>query len=91
MPGPTDLRGALAAGFGGACAENWLCRRVRTAKFVAGGGIDEGFDTEALVEAGLLGFRVWLKRRMRDVLRAGRESAGATVNVLVFCGGPMVL
>ena len=91
MPGPTDLRGALAAGFGGACAGNWLCRRVRTARLVAGGGIDEASKDAAWEDAGLLGFWDWLKRRMSDVLRAGCKSAGAPVNVFVFGGGPMVL
>ena len=32
----------------------------------------------------LLGFRDWLKRRISEVLRAGRDSAGAPVKELVF-------
>jgi hypothetical protein len=40
IPGPTLFRGGRAAGFGGACAGNWLWRRVRTAMFVAGAGMD---------------------------------------------------
>ena len=92
MPGPTDFRGALAAGFGGACAGNWLCRRVRTATLVAGGGImEEASKGRALVYGGLVGFWDWLKRRRSEVLRAGCASAGAGVNVLVCGGGPMVL
>ena len=51
MPGPTLFRGARAAGFGGACAGNWLCRRVRMAMFVAGGGIDDASEVVVLPDA----------------------------------------
>jgi hypothetical protein len=84
IPGPTLLRGARAAGFGGACAGNWLCRRVRIAMFAGpGGGIDDASEPDA-VDAPL-GFRAvdWLKRRMNELLRAGRVSAGAPVNACI--------
>jgi hypothetical protein len=89
IPGPTLFRGARAAGFGGACEENWLCRRVRMAMFVAGGGIDDASDAAVLVEAvdAPLGFLVvdWLKRRMKELLRVGRESAAGGVAPVNDC------
>lgn len=93
-PGPMLFRGARAAGFGGACAGNWLCRRVRMAMLAAGGGIDAASEVTVLpdtVEAPL-GIRVvdWLKRRMKELLRAGRASLeGAPVNVCML--GVLVL
>ena len=89
------MRGARAAGLGGACAGNWLCLRVRIAMFVAGGGIDDVSELTVLVEAvdAPLGFLLvdWLKRRMKELLRAGRASGGAPVKdcmlgVLVLAG-----
>jgi hypothetical protein len=73
-PGPMDFRGARAAGFGGGCEENWLCRRLRRDRLVAGGGTEAvaGCALEGFSAAGLLD---WLKRRMSVVLRAGRVSA----------------
>lgn len=73
MPGPMDFRGARAAGFGGAWAGSWLWRRVRMDMFVAGGGteVDSG---SGLLGATVFCFLDWLKRRMREVLRAGRAS-----------------
>ena len=72
MPGPTDLRGARAAGFGGGCTVNWLCRRVRIDMFEVGGGIVDG-------SVGGWGGPPWpldwLKRRISELLRAGRVSA----------------
>jgi hypothetical protein len=52
---------------------------------VVGGGIDEASDGRVLAEAveALLGLRAvdWLKRRMKELLRAGRPSPGvAPVN-----------
>jgi hypothetical protein len=47
IPGPTLFRGGRAAGFGGACAGNWLWRRVRIAMFVAGGGMDGASEAVA--------------------------------------------
>lgn len=93
MPGPTLFRGARAAGFGGACAGNWLCRRVRMAMFVAGGGIDAAslVVLPGATEAPL-GFLAvdWLKRRMKELLRVGRDSEeGSPVNVCIF--GVLVL
>jgi hypothetical protein len=81
IPGPTLFRGARAAGFDGACAGNWLCRRVRIAMFVGPGGGIEGVSEPDAVDAPL-GFRAvdWLKRRMNELLRVGRESVGAPVN-----------
>jgi hypothetical protein len=84
IPGPTLFRGARAAGFGGAWAGNWLCRRVRIAMVVGpGGGIEDVSEPEA-VDAPL-GFRAvdWLKRRMNELLRVGRESVGAPVNACI--------
>lgn len=95
IPGPTLFRGARAAGFGGACAGNWLCRRVRMAMLVAGGGIEAASEATVDAEAveAPLGFLLvdWLKRRMKELLRVGRESAGTPVNacmlgVLVLAG-----
>lgn len=40
---------------------------------VAGGGID-GPSSGGLADVELVGFLDWLKRRMREVLRAGRVS-----------------
>jgi hypothetical protein len=86
MPGPTDLRGARAAGFGGAWAGNWLCRRVRMDMLVAGGGMEglSGGPETAL-------FLDWLKRRSRDVLRAGRESAAGAGGAFIDAAGPVGL
>jgi hypothetical protein len=92
-PGPMLFRGARAAGFGGACVGNWLCRRDRMAMFVAGGGMDEASEVTVLADAveAPLGFRAvdWLKRRMKELLRTGRASVGgALVNacMLVLAG-----
>jgi hypothetical protein len=90
IPGPTLFRGGRAAGFGGACAGSWLWRRVRMAMFVAGGGMDGA--SEAVDAA--MGFLAvdWLKRRMNELLRAGRESVpvppmnGCTCGVLWLVG-----
>jgi hypothetical protein len=96
-PGPMLFRGARAAGFGGACAGNWLCRRDRMAMFVAGGGIDEASEVTVLPDAveAPLGFRAvdWLKRRMKELLRVGRASAGgAPVNAcMVVLAGTLPL
>jgi len=79
MPGPTLLRGARAAGLGGACAGNWLCRRVRIAMFEGGGGMEGASAAKVLLEdvEAPLGCRVvgWLKRRTNELERAGRASA----------------
>lgn len=96
MPGPTLFLGARAAGFGGACGGNWLCRRVRIdmlevelAVAAVGNMVEVSVPLEA-VEAPL-GFLVpvWLKRRMKELLRAGRLSAGAVVKVCML--GMLVL
>jgi hypothetical protein len=81
IPGPTLFRGALPAGLGGAWAENWLCRRVRIAMFVGPGGGIEAISEPDVVDAPL-GFLAvdWLKRRMNELLRVGRESVGVPVN-----------
>ena len=70
MPGPTDLRGARAAGFGGGWAVKWLWRRVRIDMLDVFGGAAEG-------SGGALGGLDldWLKRRISELLRAGRVSA----------------
>lgn len=75
IPGPTLFRGGRAAGFWGAGAGNWLWRRVRIAMLEAGGGI---VDASEAVDA-MLGLRAvdWLKRRMNELLRVGRESVAA--------------
>jgi hypothetical protein len=73
MPGPTDLRGARAAGFGGGCDGNWLWRRVRMGMVAGGGGIDED-SGGGLIAAALVCFADWLNRRIKDELRAGRVS-----------------
>jgi hypothetical protein len=72
IPGPMLFRGGRAAGFCGACAGNWLWRRVRMAMFVAGGGMD-GASEAGGAPVGFLAVD-WLKRRMKELLRAGRES-----------------
>jgi hypothetical protein len=54
--------------------------------FVAGGGIEEP-SSGALVEVVLFGFLDWLKRRIRELLRAGRVSVpvpGANVSGPLF-------
>lgn len=55
------------------------------AMFVAGGGgIDDASEVKVEAEAvdAPLGFLLldWLKRRMNELLRVGRESTGAPVN-----------
>lgn len=77
MPGPTDLRGARAAGFGGGCAVKWLWRRVRMDMVELGGGIEE--DSVGAWGGARVGLD-WLKRRRSEVLRAGRGSAVEEVN-----------
>lgn len=92
MPGPTLLRGARAAGLGGAGAGNWLWRLVRKAMLVVGAGIavlsvktggPAAGDLEGFVVPGL---RVldWLKRRMNELLRDGRVSVWAAANGCMF-------
>lgn len=76
MPGPTDLRGARAAGLGAGWVGKWLWRRVRMAMLDAGGGMD-------VCECSMGGLGAipwdldWLKRRISEVLRAGRVSWAA--------------
>ena len=90
IPGPTLFRGARAAGFGAAGAGNWLCRLVRIAMFVVGGGIDAlSAGTGSLEGGGLFvmpGLRVfdWLKRRIKELLRDGRVSPWPAVNGCMF-------
>lgn len=85
IPGPTLLRGGRAAGFGGACEENWLWRRVRMDMLLGGWGIegvlapDAGMPPLAFLAAD------WLKRRAKELLRAGRVWPGVPVKVgMVF-------
>lgn len=71
---------------GGAWGGNWLCRRVRIARLVVGGGMEES-EVKVLADAvddAPLGCLLvgWLKRRMKELLRAGRDSVvGVAVNV----------
>lgn len=58
---------------------NWLCRRVRMDIAEAEGGTDE-----ASCGPGAALFLDWLKRRSRDVLRTGRESAALADGGPVF-------
>lgn len=92
IPGPTLFRGARAAGFGGAGAGNWLCRLVRMAMLVVGGGMDVLSANVGLPDAGGLegfvvpGLRVfdWVKRRMNELLRDGRVSPWLVVKGCIF-------
>lgn len=82
IPGPTLFRGARAAACGGAWAGNWLCRRVRMAMLEGGGGIDEPSVAKVLLlpeTVAPMDLRLfdWLKRRAKELLRAGRVSVGA--------------
>lgn len=102
IPGPTLFR-ARAAGFGAAGSGNWLCLRVRMAMLVVGAGVAVlSVNTGGLAFGGLEGFVVpglrvfdWLKRRMNELLRAGRVSPWPAVKGCMFdavlLGGAVLL
>jgi hypothetical protein len=81
IPGPTLFRGGRAAGLGGACEENWLWRRVRIVMLLGGWGTAGVLELDAAMPAPTFRAADWLKRRAKELLRAGRVSVGTPVNV----------
>ena len=85
IPGPTLFRGGRAAGAGGACAENWLGRRVRMDMLLGGWGSEGVLAPDAGMPPLALRAADWLKRRAKELLRAGRVWPGVPVKVgMVF-------
>lgn len=78
---------------------NWLCLRVLMAMFVAGGGMDDvsAVTVEPDAVDAPLGFLLldWLKRRAKELLRAGRVSVAAPENdcmlVVLLLAGTLLL
>lgn len=111
IPGPTLFRARAAEAGSAAGAGKWLCLRVRMAMaavvvlvvVVVGGGMavlsvnTGGLALDGLERFTVPGLRVpdWLKRRMNELLRDGRESAWPVVKGCmldaVLLGGAVLL
>lgn len=70
---------------GGACEENWLWRRVRMDMLLGGWGSEGVLAPDAGMPPLALRAADWLKRRAKELLRAGRVWPGVPVKVgMVF-------